>query len=297
MMKSQEKVEQIDEMIDVFSKVITALTIIRDKDVSETQVLKDLGINKNTFRRVVFDMNWEDKSVVDGAAAFRDKFKDAIPTRNWAEDLFCDVMGLERAPSSCGKIPEDVTETMETLINECMTDDEKLIIKLLYKECSSLEDVAEVLGRSIERIRQKRSKIFMKLRSRNHKCYMCYGDSYWLSEHELRERIMQNTYIEKLNKELSRLDDLISYRKAILSGVPIPAREIALEDLNLSVRAYNCLFRAGCRTLGEVAAMTESQCMQIRNLGLVAFREVKDALKTHGYRFRKEEENVANEKD
>lgn len=290
MMKAQEKVEQIDDMIDLFSKIITALTIIRDKDVSETQVLKDLGINKNTFRRVVYDMNWEDKTKADGAEAFRNKFKDAIPTRNWAEDLFCDAMGLDRSPAQCGKIPEDITETMETLINECMTDEEKAIIDRLYKECDGLEDVAETIGKSIERVRQKREKIFKKLRSRNHRCYMVYGDSYWFNEHELREKVLRDVYYEKLTKELHRLDDLISYRKAILSGTPIPAREITLEELDLSVRAYNCLYRAGCRTLGEVAAMTENQCMQIRNLGYRAFTEIKLALKEHGYRFRKEEE-------
>lgn len=295
MMKSQEKIEQIDEMIDFFSKVITALTIIRDKNVSETQTLKDLGINKNTFRRVVYDMNWKDTEI-DGATALRNKYKDSIPTRNWAEDLFCDVMGLERTPASCGKIPEDVTVTMERLIDECMTDEEKLIISLLYKECDTLEDVAKVLNRSQERIRQKRAKIFQKLRSRNHKCYMCYGDNYWFNEHNLRDLVLNDVYTEKLTNELHRLDDLISYRKAVLSGTPAPVRDIPLEGLNLSVRAYNCLFRAGCRTLGEVAAMTESQCMQIRNLGCRAFAEVKMALKDHGYHFRKEEENTNEEK-
>ena len=296
MVKSQERVERIDEMLDLFSRVVTALTVIRDNDVSESQVLKDLGLDYGVFRRVCYDIKWPDKTV-ESAASFREKFKDAIPTRNWAEDLFCDVMGLERAPSSCGKIPEDITVTMERLIDECMSDDEKVIINLLYKDCGTLEETAKTLGKSVERIRQKRSRIFAKLRSRNHKCYMVYGDNYWFNEHNLRDRVLNDVYTEKLTKELARLDDLISYRKAVLKGVPVPTREIALEDLNLSVRAYNCLFRAGCSTLGEVAAMTESQCMQIRNLGLVAFREVKDALKAHGYRFRKEEENVANEKD
>lgn len=296
MVKSQERVERIDEMLDLFSRIVTALTVIRDNDVSESQVLKDLGLDYGTFRRVCYDIKWPDKGA-ESAESFREKFKDAIPTRNWAEDLFCDVMGLERAPSSCGKIPEDITVTMERLIDECMSDDEKVIINLLYKDCGTLEETAKTLGKSVERIRQKRSRIFAKLRSRNHRCYMVYGDNYWFNEHNLRDRVLNDVYTEKLTKELARLDDLISYRKAVLKGVPIPTREIALEDLNLSVRAYNCLFRAGCRTLGEVAAMTENQCMQIRNLGLIAFREVKDALKTHGYRFRKEEENITNEKD
>lgn len=288
-MKTQEKVEKLDDMIDFFSKIITALTIIRDKDVSETQVLKDLGINKNTFRRVVYDMNWEDKNKSDGAEALRDKYKDAIPTRNWAEDLFCDVMGLDRTPSSCGKIPDDVTATMETLISECMTDEEKTIIDLLYKDCETYEEVSETIGKTIERVRQKRAKIFKKLRSRNHRCYMIYGDYYWVNEHELREKVINDVYYDKLTKELARLEDLISYRRAVLSGVPVAVKGLRLEDLNLSVRAYNALFRAGCRSLGEVAAMTESQCMQIRNLGLKAFLEVKEALKSHGYHFRTEE--------
>ena len=288
MVKSQERVERIDEMLDLFSRVVTALTVIRDNDVSESQVLKDLGLDYGVFRRVCYDIKWPDKTV-EAAASFREKFKDAIPTRNWAEDLFCDVMGLERAPSSCGKIPEDITVTMERLIDECMSDDEKVIINLLYKDRDTLEETAETLGKSVERIRQKRSRIFKKLRSRNHECYMVYGDNYWFNEHNLRERVLNDVYTEKLTKELARLDDLISYRKAVLKGVPIPVKERTLDELNLSVRAYNCLYRAGCRTLGEVAQMTEGQCMQIRNLGLKAFLEIKEVLKANGYKFRKEE--------
>ena len=198
-------------------------------------------------------------------------------------------MGLDRTPSSCGKIPDDVTATMETLISECMTDEEKTIIDLLYKDCETYEEVSETIGKTIERVRQKRAKIFKKLRSRNHRCYMIYGDYYWVNEHELREKVINDVYYDKLTKELARLEDLISYRRAVLSGVPVAVKGLRLEDLNLSVRAYNALFRAGCRSLGEVAAMTESQCMQIRNLGLKAFLEVKEALKSHGYHFRTEE--------
>ena len=289
MMKTQDKVEKIDQMLELFNKVITALTILRDEDVSETQVLHDLGINKNTFRRVVYDLNWIDVDAED-RGSFRKKFTDeAIPTRNWAEDLFCDVMGLPLTPASCGKIPEDVTETMETVISECLTEDEKTIIDCLYKQCMTQQDTAGVLHLSDSRIQQKKRRIFWKLRNRNRRCYMMCGDGYWYKEQKMRDQVLHDVYVARARKELSRLDRELEYKRATLKGEPVPKHDMLLEDVGLSVRAYNCLWRAGYRTLGQIAEHTEAEIMKVRNIGYKAFDEVKNALHAAGYEFKKEE--------
>ena len=65
--------------------------------------------------------------------------------------------------------------------------------------------------------------------------------------------------------------------------------ETAIEELDLSVRAYNCLKRAGIHTLQDITTMTEDEMMKIRNLGKKSLKEVMDKVKDMGLKFRDEE--------
>jgi len=51
-----------------------------------------------------------------------------------------------------------------------------------------------------------------------------------------------------------------------------------IEDLDLSVRSYNCLKREGINTVSELVALSEMQLMNIRNFGQKSVDEVKDKL-------------------
>lgn len=51
-----------------------------------------------------------------------------------------------------------------------------------------------------------------------------------------------------------------------------------IEDLDLSVRSFNCLKRAGINTVKDLVAMTESELMKVRNLGRKSLEEVKKKL-------------------
>ncbi len=65
--------------------------------------------------------------------------------------------------------------------------------------------------------------------------------------------------------------------------------ETPIEELDLSVRAYNCLKRAGHHTLQDLTAMTEGEMMKIRNLGKKSLKEVMDKIKEMGLKFRDDE--------
>lgn len=57
------------------------------------------------------------------------------------------------------------------------------------------------------------------------------------------------------------------------------ALETAIEDLDFSVRAYNCLKRAGIHTLQDLVSKSDSDIMKIRNLGKKSLKEVLDKVK------------------
>ena len=54
--------------------------------------------------------------------------------------------------------------------------------------------------------------------------------------------------------------------------------EMTIEDLDLSVRSYNCLKRAGINTVAELAQKSEDDMMKVRNLGRKSLEEVKKKL-------------------
>ncbi len=54
--------------------------------------------------------------------------------------------------------------------------------------------------------------------------------------------------------------------------------DMQIEDLDLSVRSYNCLKRAGINTVEELTQKTEEDMMKVRNLGKKSLKEVKQKL-------------------
>ena len=66
--------------------------------------------------------------------------------------------------------------------------------------------------------------------------------------------------------------------------------EMSIEDLELSVRSFNCLKRAGISTVEDLATKTEEDMMKVRNLGKKSLDEVTNKLHSLGLDFAKEED-------
>ena len=64
--------------------------------------------------------------------------------------------------------------------------------------------------------------------------------------------------------------------------------ETSIDDLDFSVRAYNCLKRANILTLRDLVDKTENEMMKIRNLGKKSLKEVMDKVKDMGLTFKDE---------
>ena len=63
---------------------------------------------------------------------------------------------------------------------------------------------------------------------------------------------------------------------------------LTVEDLNLSVRSYNCLKREGVNTVGDLVQKSEAELMDIRNFGQKSIDEVKAKLDELGLSLREE---------
>jgi DNA-directed RNA polymerase subunit alpha len=58
--------------------------------------------------------------------------------------------------------------------------------------------------------------------------------------------------------------------------------DMPIEELDLSVRSFNCLKRAGINTVGELTNKTDDDMMKVRNLGKKSLEEVKERLQALG---------------
>ena len=65
--------------------------------------------------------------------------------------------------------------------------------------------------------------------------------------------------------------------------------EMTIEELDLSVRSYNCLKRAGINTVQELTNKSEPEMIKVRNLGRKSLEEVKAKLHDLGLGLRKED--------
>ena len=66
--------------------------------------------------------------------------------------------------------------------------------------------------------------------------------------------------------------------------------EMSIEDLELSVRSFNCLKRAGIATVEDLVNKSETDMMKVRNLGKKSLDEVTNKLRSLGFDFASEEE-------
>jgi DNA-directed RNA polymerase subunit alpha len=92
--------------------------------------------------------------------------------------------------------------------------------------------------------------------------------------------------------DADRVDELTSRNGAGAPepGVPTPAEgdDRLIEELEIGVRAYNCLKRAGIQTIGELVQKSESELKAIPNFGDRSIDEVKESLASLGLGLRED---------
>lgn len=93
-------------------------------------------------------------------------------------------------------------------------------------------------------------------------------------------------------KQLTARDGAVPTGKVVEPGEPAPGGdgldEILIEELELGVRSYNCLKRAGIQTVGDLVQKSESELSAIPNFGRKSIEEVIETLDARGLSLRPE---------
>ncbi|MFZ9668723.1 MAG: DNA-directed RNA polymerase subunit alpha [Solirubrobacterales bacterium] len=87
-------------------------------------------------------------------------------------------------------------------------------------------------------------------------------------------------------EELTAKEPVVEAIEADVAIDAGPDGDILIDELELSVRSYNCLKRAGVETIGQLVTKSESELQAIPNFGQKSIEEVIDTLKDRGYQLR-----------
>ncbi len=90
----------------------------------------------------------------------------------------------------------------------------------------------------------------------------------------------------KIITDLNEIADVTGIMNTKQEDSKLKKLETSIDDLDFSVRAYNCLKRAGINTLGDLTSKSELEMMKIRNLGKKSLKEVMEKIKEMGLKFR-----------
>lgn len=92
---------------------------------------------------------------------------------------------------------------------------------------------------------------------------------------------------------ITSLDEKIADREIIQEEEVVEEKkiDIKIDELELTVRSYNCLKRAGIHTLDDLLKRTEQEMSNVRNLGKKSLDEIKTKIGELGYSFKETSDN------
>lgn len=90
----------------------------------------------------------------------------------------------------------------------------------------------------------------------------------------------------ELCEEMANVDILVSKEE----DKQVKILELPIEEMDLSVRSYNCLKRAGVNTVEDIVKKSRSDMLKVKNLGIKSIDEVIQKLESYGLSLRKDED-------
>ena len=216
------------------------------------------------------------------------------------------LVQLDITPEAFGNYYDEIipnfNENIKRILDkEMFSDRERYCLMAYYKDARNLEDIGKSLGVTRERIRQIEAKAIRKLKHPTNREMLLQGkDKFELISinekeeiiKEFKEKIGYDLIVEWIgNHEITEelLDVCYSVINTYNNG-PKGQGEATIEDLDLSVRSYNCLKRWGIHTLKDLTSMTRDDMMKVRNLGKRSLKEIESKLKEIGLTFKENEE-------
>ena len=186
-----------------------------------------------------------------------------------------------------------------------MPDNEKECIRMRYMQGMTYQEMAKKSGKSHERVRQVTHRALRRLRHPRLAGMIRHGVMWYIDQRvqERAEMLVAETKAKLEADYQKKVEEIASSYEAAMKARD-ESREakvaaMSIEELDLSVRAYNCVKRAlwnqvgaQCDTVGDLIAKfpTYDDACKIRNMGAKSLKEVSEKLRELGIEWPKMEE-------
>lgn len=162
-----------------------------------------------------------------------------------------------------------------------LEDRERELLHLRYEKGYTISDIASEFSISPGRVRQIESKALVRLRYPYRWNYIKLGvDGVVMSRAQSE---YNRGYTE--GHRAGYADGFEDGRRGVVRELgPEHILNMPMEELNLSMRSRNCLIAKNCKTVGDVARLSDDQIRVIRNFGKKSATEVAQKLAAAGVR-------------
>ena len=230
---------------------------------------------------------------LEKAVAFRDetlrlcelarieKIKEQTNVKEWPYNL------IEALEFNIDSTIEHFIERYDYIASHYLTEREHNIIQERYKYQKTLEEIGKAWLITRERARQLLVKALRK--TKRHQRYFELGEYANLQRKAQEE---YQAYIEAKKKEwdYESAKAYIAEYEAEYQKSDAYKLAQSIDDLDFSVRTYNCLARAGIRTIAELLERDTEDLMKLRNLGRKSLREIIKKMEEAGYPIKEADE-------
>lgn len=200
-------------------------------------------------------------------------------------------------------LDDDQQDGLAYAIGNRLTKREQDMLLLYYRDGLTLEQVGAQNNVTRERVRQIVAKACRKLRHPSARYWIVKGYRIACGELEEKQKARWADEIETLESMyVSRVSDLrkkiseVEKKSASLDTLTtlndaeafVQSLDEPIENLDLSVRSFNCLYRAGLRTAGSICEKRMDELAQVRNLGRKSLEEVVGKIHARGLKLKGE---------
>lgn len=187
----------------------------------------------------------------------------------YPRNLFCALFGDEFASESY-TITADMVLGLDYALST-LTEQQQSVLKCRFTQNKSLQSIANAMELSRERIRQIEVKALRCLRYPSRSCFIRNG---LVANFQL---LLEKEYMEGYE------DGSIHTRNKLTNEYPDDSKlSMPIEELDLSIRSFNCLKRVGINTIADCIHYENPR--EIYKLGKISRLEVADALSKFGIR-------------
>ena len=185
---------------------------------------------------------------------------------------------------------EHICSEAELLLAMCMsnmTEREKDIVMRRYYHQKTLKEVGEEIGVKQERVRQIEANGVRKMRNPHCEYIMLHGIKEYIDKrvNEKADAMVKTMKEELENEYRVKMANAVIADNQSRRDIVAKLLSTSVEEMDLTVRSYNCLKRAGVNSVGELIKMfpTYERLYTIRNLGRKSLEEVVEKVQGYGF--------------